>query len=77
MDLRAQKEAVCEEKKRLLMEYDAATQTYFRAMSDLRGNMGTSPKDIYDQLFQATEVARAKSETARAALLEHMQRHKC
>ena len=72
-----QQEPVCVEKTRLLLEYDAATQAYFRAMSDLRAKMGTSPKDIYDHLFQATERARAKSESARAALLQHIRIHSC
>ena len=68
---------LCKEKGRLLLEYDAATQAYFRAMSDLRAHMGTSPKDLYNQLFQATETARARSELARATLLHHIRDHNC
>jgi len=68
---------MCEEKRRLLVTYEATTQAYFRAMNDLRGKMGTSPKAEYDQLFKATEEAHARSETARAALLEHIREHKC
>lgn len=68
---------MCEEKRRLLVAYEAATQAYFRAMNDLRAKMGTSPKAEYDQLFKATEGARARSELARAALLEHIRDHKC
>jgi hypothetical protein len=67
----------CEEKRRLLIEYDAATQAYFRAMNDLRAKMGTSPKELYDGLFQATETARARSESARTALLQHIRNHNC
>lgn len=67
----------CEEKRRLLMEYDAATQAYFRAMSDLSAKMGTSPKELYDRLFQATETARSRSESARTVLLQHIRNHNC
>jgi hypothetical protein len=68
---------LCEEKKRLLLEYDAATQAYFRTMSDLRAKMGTSPKALYDLLFEATESARSRSELARTALLQHIRVHNC
>ena len=68
---------VCLEKRRLLLEYDAATQAYFRAMSDLRAKMGTSPKALYDRLFEATESVRCKSELARTALLQHIRAHNC
>jgi len=68
---------MCEEKRRLLVAYEAATQAYFRAMNELRARMGTSPKAEYDELFKATEAARARSEMARAALLEHIREHKC
>ena len=68
---------MCEEKRRSLAEYEAATQAYFRAMNDLRAKMGTSPKAEYDRLFKATEQARSISEAARAALLKHVQEHKC
>ena len=68
---------MCEEKKRLLVEYESATQAYFRAMNDLRDKIGTSPKEEYDRLFKATEEARIRSESARAALLEHVRKHNC
>lgn len=68
---------MCEEKRRLLIGYEAATQAHFRAMNDLRTKMGVSPKDQYDQLFKATEEARSRSEAARTALLQHIREHKC
>jgi len=68
---------MCEEKRRLLVAYEAATQAYFRAMNGLRAKMGTSPKAEYDRLFKATEEAHARSEMARTALLEHIREHKC
>jgi len=46
-------------------------------MGALRAQTGTSPKARYNQLFQATEQARAKSEAARAALLDHIRDHNC
>lgn len=69
--------SMCEEKQRLLVAYEAATQKYFRAMNELRARMGVSPKLEYDRLFKATEDGRAQSEAARAALLEHIREHKC
>ena len=68
---------ICEEKRRLLVQYDAATQAYFRAMTDLRAKIGTSPKAVYDRLFEATESARSRSEFARTALLQHIRAHNC
>lgn len=68
---------MCEEKRRLVAVYEAATQAYFRSMNDLRAKMGTSPKHEYDKLFKATEEAHARSEEARAALLKHVREHKC
>ena len=68
---------MCEEKHRLLVAYEAATQTYFRAMNELRAKMGISAKPEYDRLFKATEEGRSQSEAARVALLEHIREHKC
>ena len=68
---------MCEEKRRLVAEYEAATQAYFRSMNDLRAKMGTSPKHEYDQLFRATEEAHSRSEEARTVLLKHVREHKC
>ena len=68
---------ICEEKKRLLLEYDVTTQAYAHAMNELRVQMGTTLKAQYDRLFQATEEVRSRSEVARNALLKHIQAHHC
>lgn len=70
-------ESVCEKKQKLLAEYDAATQAYVTAVNELREKMSTSPKVVYDQLYQAAEDARSKSELARKSLLKHTREHNC
>jgi hypothetical protein len=70
-------EPPCEKKRILLSEYDRATQTYVSAVNELRSRMSTSPKAVYDRLYQAAEEARSKSELARKSLLRHTREHNC
>ena len=70
-------EEPCEKKRKLLAEYDRAMQTYVAAVNELRSRMSTSPKAVYNELYQAAEEARANSEFARKALLKHTREHNC
>jgi hypothetical protein len=67
----------CEEKSRLLREYEAATPAFSVAVKELRRRMGTSPKEDYKLLAQTANDARMKSEGARLALEQHIAAHDC
>ncbi len=68
---------LCSIKERLLAEYDRATEKYFQALHELRANMATSPKAVYDRLLLASEDARSVSEQARVSLERHVAKHGC
>jgi hypothetical protein len=67
----------CEEKNRLLREYEAAAVAFSAAVIELRRRMGTSPKEEYKRLAQTSNEARVKSEGARMALEQHIAAHGC
>ena len=68
---------VCEEKMRLVSEFEAATKKFAEAVSELQYKMGTSQKADYERLGHATDEARVKSEQARLALEQHVVAHGC
>jgi hypothetical protein len=67
----------CEEKARLVKEYDDATLAFSDAVQELRRKMGTSPKTEYERLERISSQARVKSEQARLALEKHIAAHGC
>jgi hypothetical protein len=67
----------CEEKRRLVSEYELATKKFASAVSDLRERAGTSAKKEYDRLSRVSDDARVKSEQARLAVEEHIAAHGC
>ncbi len=67
----------CEEKARLVSEYEAATTRFAGSVTELQRKMGTSPKSEYDRLQRAADEARVKSEQARLALEQHVAAHRC
>ncbi len=67
----------CEEKTRLLMEYQAATSAFSEAVKELRRKIRTSPKEDYKRLERISNEARVKSEQARLALEQHIAAHRC
>lgn len=67
----------CEEKTRLLMEYQAATSTFSETVKELHRKIGTSPKAEYQRLERIANEARVKSEQARLALEQHVATHRC
>jgi hypothetical protein len=68
---------VCEEKTRLVSEFEAATKKFAEAVTELQHKMGTSPRTEYERLSRATDEARVKSEQARLALEQHVAAHGC
>jgi hypothetical protein len=67
----------CEEKTRLVTEYDAATSAFCEAVTELHRKIGTSPKEEYMGLERISSEARVKSEQARLALEQHISTHRC
>lgn len=69
--------ANCEEKTRLLVAYQTATEKYSTAVSELVKKMGITPKPDYDKLHRLAEQARYESLDARDRLERHTEEHGC
>jgi hypothetical protein len=67
----------CEEKARLVKEYNAATARFSEAVKQLHRKIGTSPKEEYTRLMQISNEARVQSEQTRLALEKHIATHGC
>ena len=67
----------CEQKRRLLAEYDSTTRTFSACVSDLNRQIGTSSREAYEQLRRSVDEARVRSEQARLALEAHVAQHGC
>lgn len=62
-----------EEKERLAEAYAAATAKFAQTVSELRKNIGTSPRPEYERLQRLSVEARLKSEEARLELERHLR----
>jgi hypothetical protein len=67
----------CEEKSRLILEFDDAAKAYHEAVMRLTERMGTTTKDHYEEIKRASEDAWLKCEQARLALEWHTSTHNC
>lgn len=67
----------CEEKTRLVAEYESAAKKFAAGVTELQRKMGTSPKADFDRLTRASDDVRIKSEQARLALEQHIAVHGC
>lgn len=67
----------CEEKARLMSEYETTAKKFSETVTELQRKMGTSTKPEYERLNRATDEARLKSEQARLALEQHIAAHNC
>jgi hypothetical protein len=61
----------------LLDEWRHSTVAYMNSVIELQLNVGTVPKERYETLKAATELARAEVEERRAAVETHRQEHGC
>jgi len=68
---------ICEEKARLVSEYETMAKKYSVAVTELQQRMGTSAKLEYERIARAADEARVKSEQARLALEQHVAAHNC
>jgi hypothetical protein len=66
--------AMCEEKERLTLEYQMATEKFSQSVTNLRQKMVTSSQDEYERLKRITEEWRVHSEDARLSLEQHVVR---
>jgi hypothetical protein len=67
----------CDEKVRLLRQYDDATLAFSNAVQEQRLKIGTAPRDEYQRLERISNEARVQSEQARLALEQHIATHGC
>ncbi len=67
----------CEEKSRLVSEYETAAKRFAEAVTGLQKKIGTSTKSEYERLNRVVDEARLKSEQARLALEQHVAAHNC
>ena len=68
---------LCEEKTRLLLEYQSAAEAYAKAVAELVAKMGVTSKVAYEELNRAAEQARYASMDARDRLERHTAEHGC
>jgi hypothetical protein len=68
---------VCAEKLRLVTAYEADTNAFAAAVTNLHEQIGTSSKGDYFRLRQRVDEARIKSEHSRLALERHVESHQC
>lgn len=67
----------CEEKVRLLADYQAAAKKYSDSVGELNQKMGTSSRDQYERLQRISDETRMKSEQARPTFEQHTAAHRC
>lgn len=67
----------CEEKARPVVDYEAKTARFSRAVTVLQSKMATSLKEEYDRLQRLVDEARVESEGPRLALESHISEHGC
>jgi ABC-type transporter Mla subunit MlaD len=77
MSSSAPAEQLCDEKARLLQEYQAATDKYSGAVRTLAQTVGNVSKEEYERLRKTTEKARHTANDARGLLDLHVSRHGC
>lgn len=67
----------CKHKEHLAREYEAATNNFAAAVTELQHKTGISQKAEYERLQRLSDEARVKSEQARLALEQHIAEHGC
>jgi hypothetical protein len=67
----------CEEKNRLLSNYQIVVRLYALAVDQLQLSRSDASRQSYEELMEASDRERAKCEFARAALDLHVREHGC
>ena len=73
----AVKYTTCETKSTLLLNWQIATDSYTRALSELSHCIGTASTVDYQRLHKVVEHAREVSREARHVFEEHIGDHRC
>jgi hypothetical protein len=73
----AVKYPACETKSTLLLNWQIATDSYTRALSQLARCIGSTSADEYQRIRLAVENAREVSREARHVFEEHIDLHHC
>jgi hypothetical protein len=68
---------LCEERDRLLHEYNSAVQEASRAVGQVADLAGTSSADDYQLINREKDRAKARLKTARSAYERHVAQHGC
>ena len=69
--------ASCQEKARLVGEFQVCTELYADNVRELTYHIGTISKDRYFKVKETSEFARLHCEEARMALERHTGKHGC
>ena len=67
----------CDERSRLMSEYNRTTRAYSVAVRELTKQRGTISLDRYQELKRGIDAVRLECERARLALEWHTASHKC
>ena len=67
----------CDEKGRMVLEYQEASAAFDQARKDLQESIGTLPKDQYVALSNAVDKAWGSLQRVHIALDEHIRWHSC
>ena len=68
---------ICQDKRRLLADYQNATEAYASAVAELARMIGVVAQADYGVLTVATQRARRLSASAHEALEAHLDEHGC
>lgn len=68
---------VCDDKSRLIQEYQRTAEFYCAAVNNLAKKIGIVQKAEYERLSAATEKARYLSADAHDRLEHHIAKHGC
>ena len=67
----------CDEKGRMVLEYQEASAAFDQARKDLQESIGTLPKDQYVALSSSVDKAWGTLQRVHIALDEHIRWHSC
>ncbi len=68
---------LCEQRSRLVQEYEAATMRFGAAVDRLNRQLLAARKDEYEALLRSADDAHAACERIRRALESHLLEHAC
>jgi hypothetical protein len=67
----------CAVKRAFLLDYTHAANAFGASLTRLQRDIGTVPQAEYDNLYEVTEEARERLESARRVMVRHVGNHGC